>query len=277
MPGVPPPAPRRVEGPPPTSLSTRLGTAAGAILLIVAATLWYDDTRQIAQLSREVATIKETQQQLGAAIAKLQPGRGNPAEAPAARSVGQTINVIGAPAKGGDQAMVTLIEFSDYECPFCVRHFTQTMPQIEAAYIATGKIRYVFRDLPIDELHPQSIQAHVAARCAGDQHKFWDLHVKLFSKAGTHQPADLEARAREAGLDLNAFRSCVASNRYPAIVHGAVADLARLTDPSTPTFFLGVRDLKTQDVKITKQISGAVPFGDFQAAIDEAIRHVGAK
>ncbi len=150
-----------------------------------------------------------------------------------------TIDISGAPARGSDRAIVTLVEFSDYECPFCIRHFPQTMPKIEAAYIDTGKIRYVFRDFPIDSNHPAAIKAHEAARCADEQHRFWALHPRLFSPPGTHTPADLEARASEAHLDLAAFRDCLASGRTTAAVRATEAIAVRLGADGTPAFYLG--------------------------------------
>ena len=76
------------------------------------------------------------------------------------------IDITGAPTLGAPDAVVTLIEFSDYECPFCIRHFEQTWPQINENFVKTGKIRYVFRDFPVDQLHPDAIRAHEAAQCA---------------------------------------------------------------------------------------------------------------
>ena len=265
----------RVEGASPKTFGGQLGIAAAAIVIIVVGTLWYDDTRQVAQLSREVAAMKETQQQLGQAIAKLQPGTVAPTTAALSPAVGQKISVAGAPARGGADAIVTLIEFSDYECPYCIRHFQQTMPQIDARYIKTGQIRYVFRDNPIDQLHPESIRAHVAARCALEQNKFWDLHVRLFTRPGSHQPADLEARAAEAGLNLSAFRACVASNKYVGAIHASGEQAGSLGANGTPAFFIGLRDPKTDEVTIIRALSGALPFKDFQAALDDAIAVAG--
>ena len=147
---------------------------------------------------------------------------------------------------------MTLVEFSDYECPFCVRHFQQTMPELEARYIKTGKIRYVFRDFPVDQLHPEAIRAHEAAQCAGEQGKFWDLHTRLFSAAGhAHRAAPRAARA-EAGLDLPAFRTCVASGRTTSAIR-ANAELAiELGANGTPAFFVGVRDLATNQMKVAQ-------------------------
>ena len=122
---------------------------------------------------RDLASLQDSYRQLAVQVTQGRPGGAGP--------VGQMIDVSKLPARGGDHAVVTLIEFSDYECPFCIRHVQQTMPQLEQNYIQPGKIRYVFKDFPIDANHPQAIRAHEAAHCALEQNKFWELHTRLFS------------------------------------------------------------------------------------------------
>jgi protein-disulfide isomerase len=183
------------------------------------------------------------------------------------------IDVSGAPALGREDQVVTLIEFSDYECPFCIRHFTQTTPLIQKQFIDTGRIRYVFRDFPIDELHPAAIRAHAAARCAGEQGRFWEMHNRLFSAAGSHGDEALKARAAEAGLTAGDFASCLASDRTLEDIRktGAIATAFGAT--GTPSFFIGLRDLTTNQVKIYQAITGAQPIEVF----DKAIKAVEAK
>jgi protein-disulfide isomerase len=181
------------------------------------------------------------------------------------------LDVSGAPTLGGDDAVVTLIEFSDYECPFCVRHFQETWPQLKADYVDTGKIRYVFKDFPVDQLHPEAIRAHEAAHCAREQNRFWELHGRLFGKAGTHTPELLEQRAGEVGLDLGVFRACVESGKYTEPVRASVAQATELGATGTPAFFLGVRDPATGQVRLLQAISGAQPYSTFAKALDGLI------
>ena len=101
------------------------------------------------------------------------------------------ITVAGEPAKGSTASKVMLVEVSDYHCPFCRRHTLTTQPQIDAEYINTGKLRYVFIDYPIDQLHPEAFKAHEAANCAGDQGKYWEMHVKLFEQPPPRESAKL--------------------------------------------------------------------------------------
>lgn len=218
-----------------------------AVCLMAVAALWW-------QTRAELTAIRTEQRELATA---LDEARGS-----------AIIDVSGDPALGREDAIVTLIEFSDYECPFCVRHFTQTMPQLEAKYIRSGQIRYVFKDLPIDQLHPEAIRAHEAARCAAEQGKFWEMHTKMFSPAGTHLPAMLEARATEAGLALPAFRECIASGRTTEGVRAATAIAAKFGANGTPSFFVGLRDPQTNRVRILQGISGAQPLSEFERVID---------
>lgn len=208
------------------------------------------------QTRREIASLRDGQREIMGVL-------------DAARGV-RTLDVTGAPALGPEDAEVTLVEFSDYECPYCIRHFTQTMPLLEANYIRTGKIRYVFRDLPIDQLHPQAIRAHEAARCADEQGKFWQMHTRMFSPAGTHTPEGLEAHATQAGLNLAEFRECLASGRTTAGIREASQVAGQLGANGTPSFFVGVRDPATNQVRIIQTITGAHPIQEFDKAIAAA-------
>jgi protein-disulfide isomerase len=220
-----------------------------ALLCLAATLVFWLQTRA------EIQSLRSAQRQLGTELAAL---RQDP-----------IIDVAGAPALGPADAVVTLVEFSDYECPFCVRHFTQTMPRLEQEFINTGKIRYVFKDFPIDQLHPAAIRAHEAGRCAAEQDRFWDMHRRLFSAPGTHGDEALLTRAREVGLNVDSFRECLSSGRTTAAVRQAVSVAASLGANGTPSFFVGVRDLDTDHVKVLRGISGAQPFEVFARAIAE--------
>jgi len=142
------------------------------------------------------------------------------------------------------------------------------MPQLRANFIDTGKIRYVFRDFPIDELHPAAIHAHKAAHCAAEQGRFWELHTRLFSAPGTHTDAALEARATEAGVTLPAFRACIETDRTVPAIRATASLAAELGATGTPAFFVGLRDPATEQVKVTQFISGAQPYDVFARALD---------
>jgi len=235
-------------------VKTTITAAAMAVLVLVAAPACAQ-TSEMEALRRELAAVKEDLANLRATLGRPRP----------------LVDLTGAPQKGNASAQVALVEFSDYECPFCIRHFRETMPLIEKNYIATGKILYAFRDFPIDQLHPQAIKAHEAAQCGAEQDKFWPMHTSLFGAPAQHSVEGLEATAAQAGLNLAAFRECVASGRTTAGIR-KTADLASSFGANgTPAFFIGVIDKATNTVKVTRAISGALPFAQFAQALETAI------
>jgi protein-disulfide isomerase len=177
------------------------------------------------------------------------------------------IDVGAAPVNGPDSARVTLVEVSDYHCPFCRRHFQQTQPQIYANYVNTGKVRHVFVHYPIDQLHPDAFLSHEAASCAADQGKFWELHGKLFeSPAKTTE--QIVALAQAAGVEVGSLRRCLDSDKYASAVRESVQQMQQLGIDSTPTFLIGLTPAKGQRMKVLKVVKGAHQFASFQTAID---------
>jgi protein-disulfide isomerase len=244
-----PPAPRSRE-------ATIWSYVVPVLCLAATAAFWW-------QTRSELAAMRVQQQEL---VQVLDAVRGT-----------ATLDVTGDPALGPDDAVVTLVEFSDYECPFCIRHFVQTMPEIVSKYLRSGQIRYVFKDLPIDQLHPEAIRAHEAARCAGEQDKFWEMHGRMFSPAGSHTTAALEQHATDAGVSLDAFRACMSSGRHTDAIRASVARASELGANGTPAFFIGLRDPQTNRVRLTQAISGAHPFAEFEKAIDAALAQAAAQ
>jgi len=187
---------------------------------------------------------------------------------------GPTIDLADAPTLGSESATIALVEFSDYECPFCIRHFQQTMPKLASTYINTGRVFYAFRDWPVDELHPQSIRAHEAAHCALEQHKFWELHTRLFSSPGSHTPELLTNTARDAGLDMTTFSACIDAKRSDAAIRRTSQQAVELGATGTPAFFVGIRDRRTNTVRVLKALAGAQPFEVFAQTLDLALARV---
>lgn len=179
-----------------------------------------------------------------------------------------TLSVKDDPFKGDRGAAVTLVEFSDYQCPFCARHFRDTLPQLEQEYVATGKVRYVFRNFPIEALHPQAFKAHEAANCAGDQGKYWPMHDRLFANQRAFAEPELAEHARAVGLDVPGFRQCLESGKHAAKVRGDIADARRAGVQGTPTFFLGLTAPDDGDVRALSMIRGAQPYAAFKQAIE---------
>lgn len=170
-------------------------------------------------------------------------------------------------SKGGDGAPLVLVEFSDFQCPFCGRHVKQTMPQIERDYVATGKLRYVVRNLPLEQIHPDALRAAEAAECAGDQGKYWEMHERLFGHQQALAAPDLVRYAQEAGAEPAAFQRCLEAAPHQAKIRQDLADAQAAGITGTPTFFLGFAD-GTDKVKVARRISGAQPYPVFKGAID---------
>ena len=167
------------------------------------------------------------------------------------------MNVEGAPFKGGAHATVTIVEFQDFHCPFC-RRVQPTLSQLTARY--GDRLKLVYRDFPIDSLHPQARKAHEAARCANDQERFWPYHDALYARPATAGPDDLKAIAKEAGLDVETFDRCLGAGTYRSAVQKDIDEGARLGVLGTPTFFINGR-----------VISGAQPLESFARIIDEEL------
>lgn len=171
------------------------------------------------------------------------------------------VAVDGAPFKGPAKAPVTIVEFSDFYCPFC-RRVLPTLAQLESKY--GEKIKLVFRDFPIESLHPGATQAHEAARCANDQGKFWAYHDKLFVAPPKSSPEIFKGLAKEVGLDAPAFETCLNSGKYQAAIKEDIAEGNRVGVSGTPAFFINGR-----------LISGAQPLEAFARIIDDELARTG--
>jgi len=194
-----------------------------------------------------------------------------PAQQPGQPSAPQIIQVSidDDPFKGNENAPVTIIEFSDFQCPFCLRFYEQTLPAIIENYVDTGKVKFVYRDLPLDSIHPNARPVHIAAECADEQGKFWEYHDILFDKQVEWQrlsSSDLQSTLTQYGSDLGlesaSFEACLESDVIADEVNKDTLDAARYGATGTPAFFIG--NEKDGFIKL----SGAQPYPVFQAAID---------
>jgi protein-disulfide isomerase len=182
----------------------------------------------------------------------------------------KTIDLNGAPVNGQPSAKVTLVEISDYHCPFCRRHFQQTQPQIYSDFVNTGKVRHVFIHYPIDQLHPDAFRSHEAASCAQEQGKFWQLHAKLF-ETPVKTTDQIVAAAQTAGLDTNALKACMASGKYSSAIRDSVSRMQELGADSTPLFLIGMTPADGQPMKIIKVIKGAYPYEKFKTDLNSVL------
>jgi protein-disulfide isomerase len=191
-----------------------------------------------------------------------------PASAPVAEIVDMLIDIAGQPVKGEPTAKVTVVEFTDYECPFCSRHFRQTWPKLEQDFVKTGKARFVLRDLPIEAIHPLAFKAAEAAYCAGRQGKFWEMHGHLFSNQKALARKDLSGHAQMLGLDVAAFDKCVDSEAGAAKIRKDIADSRTAGARGTPIFYIGITDPNSNQVRATRIIRGAHGYATFKETIE---------
>jgi len=170
------------------------------------------------------------------------------------------VSAEGSYFKGDENAPVTLFEFSDYQCPFCGRHFSQTLPQIEELYIKTGKVKLVFKDFPLDSIHPEATPAALAARCAGDQGKFWEMHDILYTNQATLSSSAYKQWAVQLDLDTEEFNTCLDTRKHLSAIRSNLAEGQQAGIQGTPGFVIN-----------GQLISGAQPFPVFQQAIESAL------
>jgi protein-disulfide isomerase len=165
---------------------------------------------------------------------------------------------------GSADAPVSIIEFTDLQCPYCARFATQTWPQLKARYVDTGKVRFAARDLPLP-MHAQAQPAAIAARCAGRQGKFWEYREALFAEQAKLPQQPYDALAERLGLDLPAFKACRADPTMPEAIQEDVAVAQRNGILGTPSFVVG----RLVDGRFEAQlIRGAQPIEAFQEAIE---------
>ena len=166
----------------------------------------------------------------------------------------------GFAARGERDAAVTIVEFSDFECPFCVR-VQPTLERVMEQY--AGRVRLVYRHFPLTSIHPQAWKAAEASLCAGEQERFWEYHDLLFAEQHAMSVPDLKEKARRIGLAGAEFDACLDSGRHSEAVRRDVLAASAVGVSGTPAFFVNGRFL-----------SGAVPYDHLAELIDEELAHV---
>jgi protein-disulfide isomerase len=174
----------------------------------------------------------------------------------------------GSPILGDKNAPLTMVEFTDFQCAFCQRFHTVTFAEIRKKYIDTGRVRFVSRDLPMD-FHSNAGRAAQAARCAGDQNRFWEMRDLLVANAARLSADDLNGFAQSLKLDTAAFKSCVQSGKYAAAVKSDTALALSLRIDGTPGFIVGKSTPEGVEGTV---LMGALPLEAFEAKFDEAAK-----
>lgn len=209
------------------------------------------------------AILKELQE-IRKVLVKIekQGGRGAPSRPTTAK-----VSTKGKQEMGSKDAPVTIVEFTDYQCPYCLRFTKTTFPLLKRKYVDTGKVRWVALNMPL-AFHKDAVKAAQAAHCAGEQGKFWEMREELFKNPKKLSLSYLPAHAAAISLDIPAFNACLQSKRHLDDIakEGKDANAVRLT--GTPSFIIGKT---TSDVISGPVVIGAQPMNKFDAEIEKLL------
>jgi protein-disulfide isomerase len=214
--------------------------------------------QELIEIKRMLGAIQETDRQGESA-------RRPPAEPP----LPMAMEIAGSPFLGQEDAPVVLIEFTDYQCPFCRRHFEQTQQQLLKSFVDTGKLKYVLKEFPLQKLHPLAPRTAMAAQCAGDQQQYWSMHALLFQNQTSVGMDDLKAFADSLDLDSERFMNCMEEGRFAERIRADFDLGVSAGVRGTPFFYLGRVDETAPDVvTVERYLYGAQPYETFQQVIE---------
>jgi protein-disulfide isomerase len=183
-------------------------------------------------------------------------GQGQVQPAPEPAPTRAKLNLEGFEMLGDKKAPLTIVEFTDYQCPFCQRFHMSSYPEIKKNYIDTGKVRFYSRDLPLD-FHANAMRAAQAARCANEQGQYWKLREVMSSNPDKLDLTNLVAFASELKMDTGKFRGCVESEKYKNAVQTDAMEAMKIGANGTPTFVIGKSTPEGVDGEV---MIGAMPF-----------------
>lgn len=183
-----------------------------------------------------------------------------------------SVSIDDDPVRGNQDAPITIVEFSDFQCPFCARFQIQTLPLILEQYVETGKVKFVYRDFPIQNSHPNAMPAAAASECAHEQNKYWEYHDALFENQGVWNKVDIASAvtifkefAAELDLNQDQFINCLDSGKYIEEINNDLKDGRDYGVTGTPGFFIG-----NEENGFVK-LNGAQPFEAFKNIIDSQL------
>ena len=218
----------------------------------------------INRLQQDAAAVKSLDGRISALEAVVAQKVGNSDAAAPVREV-----LFGdAVPRGSARAKVAVVEFTDFECPFCARHYREVFPELKKTFVDTGRVRYYVRNYPLD-FHASAKPAAIAAFCAGKGGKFWEMHEKLFSKGGAPTADSIREAANAIGVDANRFSACLSDPASSKRVDADIQYANGLGIRGTPKFFIGRIDgNKIVDVI---EVTGARPLSTFSSAIESRL------
>lgn len=247
------------------SMTKWLAAALCVAAAVTAPAAFAQSGNDLSSLRKEVEAMKASQAEMQKNIRIIKDilmGKQPPLE-------NVVVTTSGAPIQGDAKAKVLVVEFSDYQCPFCGRYANDTYSKIIDDYVKTGKIRYAMRNFPLESIHPNAEKAAEAAECAGDQGKYWEMHERLFKNQNQLDIKELPAHALVVGVDQAKFQDCMSTGKFTAKVKADIADGGKLNVRGTPTFFFGYPDPKDPSkLNAVKLLSGAQPLNAFKDVLD---------
>ncbi len=200
---------------------------------------------------------------------------------PAAKSTSREPSIPGdpipigkSPVIGRSTARVAVIEFSEFQCPFCGKFARDTFPTLLREFVESGKVLWIFRDFPLQDIHPLALEASAAARCAGTQGHFMPMHNRLFAQPQRLASADLRQTAASVGVNLQQFEVCMGGDVESEITRSAKEARDVFGVDGTPTFLIGKLDASDASVQAIDRRDGAVPIGQLRDAINRVIARV---
>lgn len=238
---------------------------AAAVILVAFTAGWFIGRTTTMDIAHE-ARLSALQAEV-AALREVDPSAPDrPAARPAARAAAadpspsdvKDVEIAGAPMRGPEDAPVTIVEFSDFQCPYCSR-VTPTLERVMNDY--DGKVRLAFRQFPLTNIHPMAQKAAEASLCAHEQEKFWAMHDAMFADQGNLGVDALKSKAGELGLDAEQFAACLDSGKYAEEVSSDMKAGQAAGVSGTPAMFINGRF-----------ISGAVPYEQVAEVIDDELQ-----
>jgi protein-disulfide isomerase len=213
------------------------------------------------ELQRQIQALETQLEELKALLLS------RPAGPPGPPAVTGLVLPAGGATRGSAKSPLTIVEYTDFECPFCARYARESYPLLIREFVDAGRVRYVVRHLPLESIHPNARGAAQAAECARQQGKFWEMHDRLFANPQALSRADLERTADALGLTMPAFRQCVDSPGAAAAVSRDLDEALRAGITATPSFIIGTTQ-PDGSVKALRRLSGAQPYPVFKAALE---------
>ncbi len=212
----------------------------------------------LAQQKRSEQELQTLRKELTDIRALLEEGKAADAARKSVPGPSETISIAGAPTRGRANAPLVMIEYADFECPFCGTYSRDTFPSLDHEFIQTGKLLYAFKHFPLEHIHKTAFGAAVAGECAQRQGKFWELHDRLFASQQHLGDDDLVQHAIAVGITAAEFHRCLTSDAVMK-VRDDMAIAQGIGIRGTPTFVVGTLQADGR-VRVSRIVPGALPY-----------------